>query len=400
MGPPTMTEPANNHPNPPSQNWLFKWWNSLNALTRLLVLVLGAPLMVLNARALSSIFGYFESLFVISLIASVIAFLLNYPVAWLEKQGAKRFVAASFVFLTALIIFTALGVTLIPLALSQAQQLVARLPDWLDSGQKQLVLLDQKAEILGWPVNFDGLIPQINSRLAAELQNLAGSTLNLALSLTVFTVVRLLDVLLTIILTFYLLLHTDDVWQSIIGWLPERFQKPFSDTLRRSFQNYFLGQLVSATCMALGLISGFLLLKVPFGLLFGLTVGVMALIPFGGSVGIVLVTFLVALRDIGMALQLLAVALVIQQIVENGIAPRVLGSVTGLNPFWVLISLLTGARIGGLLGVIVAVPSAVMIKEALGAIRSMKPLVPISDSPQESMYFKNQDEVHPLPPRS
>jgi predicted PurR-regulated permease PerM len=276
---------------------------------------------------------------------------------------------------------------------------VARLPDWLDSGQKQLVLLDQKAEILGWPVNFDGLIPQINSRLAAELQNLAGSTLNLALSLTVFTVVRLLDVLLTIILTFYLLLHTDDVWQSIIGWLPERFQKPFSDTLRRSFQNYFLGQLVSATCMALGLISGFLLLKVPFGLLFGLTVGVMALIPFGGSVGIVLITFLVALRDIGMALQLLAVALVIQQIVENGIAPRVLGSVTGLNPFWVLISLLTGARIGGLLGVIVAVPSAVMIKEALGAIRSMKPLVPVPDPNQDPLYFKNQEEVRPLPPR-
>jgi predicted PurR-regulated permease PerM len=125
--------------------------------------------------------------------------------------------------------------------------------------------------------------------------------------------------------------------------------------------------------MALGLVSGFLLLKVPFGLLFGLTVGLMALIPFGGSVGITLVTFLVALRDIGLALQLLAVALVIQQIVENGIAPRVLGSVTGLNPFWVLISLLTGARVGGLLGVIVAVPSAVMIKEALNAVRSLSP---------------------------
>jgi len=69
----------------------------------------------------------------------------------------------------------------------------------------------------------------------------------------------------------------------------------------------------------------------------------------------------------------LAVALVIQQIVENGIAPRVLGSVTGLNPFWVLISLLTGARVGGLLGVIVAVPSAVMIKEALNAVRSLSP---------------------------
>jgi predicted PurR-regulated permease PerM len=356
---------------------------------------------VLNARALSSIFGYFESLFVISLIASVIAFLLNYPVTWLEKNGAKRFIAATVVFLTALIIFTALAVILVPLALSQAQQLVARLPDWLDSGQKQLVLLDQQAEILGWPVNFDGLIPQINSRLASELQNLAGSTLNLALSLTVFTVVRLLDILLTIILTFYLLLHTDDVWQSIIGWLPTRFQKPFSDTLRGSFQNYFLGQLVSATCMALGLISGFLFLKVPFGLLFGLTVGVMALIPFGGSAGIALVTILVALRDITMALQLLAVALVIQQIVENGIAPRVLGSVTGLNPFWVLISLLTGARIGGLLGVIVAVPSAVMIKEVLGAIRSMKPLVPPEEPRSEDpLYFQAKEEVQSVPPQT
>jgi predicted PurR-regulated permease PerM len=297
----------------------------------------------------------------------------------------------------ALIVFTALGVTLVPLAFSQAQQLVARLPDWLDSGQRQLVLLDQQVEVLGWPINLDGLITQINSRLASELQNLAGSTLNLALNLTVFTVVRLLDVLLTIILTFYLLLHTEDVWQSIIGWLPERFQKPFSDTLRRSFQNYFLGQLVSATCMALGLISGFLILKVPFGLLFGLTVGVMALIPFGGSVGIALVTFLVALRDIGMALQLLAIALVIQQIVENGIAPRVLGSVTGLNPFWVLISLLTGARIGGLLGVIVAVPSAVMIKEVLSAIRSMEPAPAIGESLEaDALYFSQPDEPHPV----
>jgi predicted PurR-regulated permease PerM len=123
--------------------------------------------------------------------------------------------------------------------------------------------------------------------------------------------------------------------------------------------------------MAVGLVLGFVALKVPFGLLFGLTVGLMALIPFGGSVGITLVTFLVALRDVGQALQLLAVALIIQQIVENGIAPRVLGSVTGLNPFWVLISLLTGARIGGLLGVVVAVPMAVMIKEAIAAVRSL-----------------------------
>jgi predicted PurR-regulated permease PerM len=60
---------------------------------------------------------------------------------------------------------------------------------------------------------------------------------------------------------------------------------------------------------------------------------------------------------------------IVQQILENLIAPRILGSFTGLNPVWILISVLTGARVGGLLGVIVAVPTAVIIKTALTALR-------------------------------
>ncbi len=363
---------VNSSSSSPKRNWLVNWWDLLTPLSRLLVVILAAPLTVLNARAFSAIFGYFQSLFVILLVASVFAFLLNYPVGWLENKGMRRSHAAIVVFLLTLLIVLALGVTLLPLAFTQAQQLVARLPEWLDSGQRQLMLLDERVDVWGLPMSFDGLITQINSRLGEELQSIAGKTLNLALNLTVFTVVRSIDVLLTVILTFYLLLHSQDIWSSLVEWLPTRIQKPFSDTLRLSFQNYFLGQVIAATCMALGLTTGFLVLKIPFGLLFGLTVGLMALVPFGGSVGIALVTLLVALRDIGLAAEMLAFALIIQQVVENGIAPRVLGSVTGLNPFWILISLLTGARVGGLLGVVVAVPTAVMIKEALGTIRSLQ----------------------------
>ncbi|HBB32582.1 MAG TPA: AI-2E family transporter, partial [Cyanobacteria bacterium UBA9273] len=284
-----------------------------------------------------------------------------------------REIAASFVFLVALLLVLALGVTLLPLVIAQAQQLVARLPEWFDSGRRQLVMLDNKIEDMGWPMSLDALIAQINDRLKDQLQAIASTTVNLTLNLAVFTVTKLLDVLLTVISTFYLLQHGQEVWRSIIEWLPAPIQKPFSNTLRLSFQNYFIGQLILATCMASGLISLFvLLLKVPFGLLFGLTIGAMALVPFGGSVGIGLVTLLVALQDIGLALQVLAVALILQQIVENLVAPRVLGSVTGLNPFWVFIAILTGARVGGLLGVVVAVPTAVVIKEALVVARQVK----------------------------
>jgi predicted PurR-regulated permease PerM len=351
---------------------LVNWWESLTPISRLLAITLAAPVSVLNAWAFSEIFGYFQSLFIILLVAALLAFLLNYPAGWLEQKGLKRGQAAILVFLVAILILSALGVTLVPLAFAQAQQLVARLPEWIDSGQRQLVMLNDRVDTVGLPISLDGLIEQINTRLKGELQRIAGQALNLTLSLTVFTVVRLLDVLLTVVLTFYLLQHSRDIWNSLIDWLPTRLQQPFSLTLRLSFQNYFIGQIIIATCMALGLTSAFLLLKVPFGLLFGLTIGLMALVPFGGSVGIAIVTLLVALQNIGLAFQVLAVALIVQQIVENLIAPRVLGSITGLNPFWVFVSILTGVRVGGLLGVVVAVPTAVVIKEALVAIRSIR----------------------------
>ncbi len=351
---------------------LVTWWETFNPPFKLLLITLTAPLLVLNVWAFSTIFSYFQSLLVTVLVASLLSFFLNYPVNWLEKQGLKRGQAAILVFLLSLFVLLVIGVTVLPLVLNQAQQLFVRLPEWFDSGKNQLLILDDRLVNLGLPVSLDGLIGQINDRFKIQLQNLTGRAINLTLGVAVFTAAKIFYLSLTVILIFYLLQHGREVWQSLVAWLPSRLQVPFSQTLRRSFQNYFIGQLIIATCMAAALMSIFILLKVPFGLLFGVTIGMMALVPFGGSVGIGLVTFLVALRDIKIALQVLAASVVVQQLLENGIAPRVLGSVTGLNPFWVFIAILAGARIGGLLGIVVAVPTAVVIKEALMAARTVQ----------------------------
>ncbi len=354
---------------------LLGWWQAMTPLVRFLVIALLAPLLVLNAWAISSIFAYFHSLIGILVGASLVAFLLNYPVSWMERQGAKREQVAVLVFLLALSILLALGVTLVPLALTQAQQLVVRLPEWIDSGRRQLMVLNELAENQGFPLNLDALADQINYRLKGELQAIAGQVLNLA----VVTLTSLLDFVLTMVLTFFLLQHADELWLSLVKWLPAQVRQPFSQTLRLSFQNYFIGQLIYATCMAAALIPTFLSLKVPFGLLFGLTIGFMALVPYGGTVGIVLTTLLVALQDVWLGLRVLIAGEIVLQILENLVAPRILASFTGLNPVWVLISLLAGTQLGGLLGVVVAVPIAVVIKVALEAVRS--PDVSEAESP-------------------
>lgn len=347
----------------------MRWWRNLSPISRTLLILLAAPLLVLNGWAIALIFAYFREILVAVLVASLLAFLLGYPAVWLNRLGLKLGLASLLVLLATIFVFTTLGITIVPLVIEQAQQLVTKLPEWFDSGKNQLLTLDGRFENWGLPFNLDGIISQINDRLKTQFEAIAGEALNLTLGVAVFTANKLLDVILTIVLTFYLLQHGNGVWGSLISWLPQRIQAPFSETLRLSFRNYFLGQFTVATCMGTALTIIFLFLQVPFGLLFGITIGLAALLPFGGTVGIIVVTLLVGLRDIGIAVKVLIASAIVQQLIENGLAPRVLGSFTGLNPFWVFIAILSGARVGGLLGVIVAVPVAVVIKEALEAIR-------------------------------
>ncbi|MEB3337368.1 MAG: AI-2E family transporter [Leptolyngbyaceae bacterium] len=371
---------------------LLTWWQGFSPFSRLMAIALAIPLLVLNAWAFASIFNYFHSLIAILAGASLLAFVLNYPVHWMEQQGAKRSQVSILVFLLALSVLLGLGITLIPIALTQAQQLVARLPEWIESGRRQLIFLNDQAESMGLPINLDALVIQINDRVKGQLQEIAGQALNLA----VITVTSLLDFLLTMVLTFYLLQHGDRLWISLIDWLPASIRQPFSQTLRLSFQNFFIGQIIVATCMASALIPAFLWLKVPFGLLFGLTIGIMALVPYGGTVGISLVTLLVALQNVWLGLQVLGAAVLVQQILENLVAPRILGSITGLNPVWVLVSVLTGARVGGLLGVIVAVPIAMVTKAALIALRSPDRVHPDEEN-TEASHAVSHPIIEPAP---
>jgi predicted PurR-regulated permease PerM len=348
----------------------FQWWTKLSVPSRLLMVGLSAPILVLNFWAMSTFAKFFGALLGVVVVASLLAFLLNYPVSWCVRHGLKRDPASIIIFLLTLSVLLGLGITLFPLAYDQALQLIARLPEWIESGRQQLLVLSQEAEDRGIPLNLDVITAQAIDRLQGQIQSLTKGIVNLALGTVSSVFDTLIAILVTVILTFYLLQHGDELWQSLIEWLPESKQEPVSQTLKLSFQNYFIGQLILGICMASALIPTFLFLKVPFGLLFGLTIGTMALVPFGGTVGIISVTFLVALQNIWLGLKVLIAAAIVQQILENLVAPRVLGSFTGLNPVWVFMSVLIGAKTAGLIGVVIAVPTAVVIKTSLMSVRS------------------------------
>ncbi len=330
----------------------------LNRLPRWMVWGLALPIVALNGWVALQIFSYFRSQLTIFLAATLLSFVLNYPVELLSRFRLKRAIAIVIVLFGALSIFGVLGVLLVPPLVEQLNELIGRLPSWLDSGTSQLAALQNWAVSLNLPIDLTRLSVQLQGKVTAQLQSISAGVI----SLLPDAIGGVIDIGLTVVLTFYLLLHGDRLWDGIYQWLPEGWNEHARPLIKRNFQNYFLGQITVALLMGTAMTIAFVAIQVPFGLLFGIAVGVMAIFPFGPSLSITIISFLTALKSIWLGVRVVTVAAIIDQVVENAIAPQLIGGFVGLNPVWILVSLLVGTKIAGVLGLIVAVPVASSIK--------------------------------------
>ncbi|MEL6578211.1 MAG: AI-2E family transporter [Cyanobacteria bacterium J06621_12] len=330
----------------------------ISKLPKWLTIGLVVPLLVLNGWLIILAFEYFESLITIFVTATLLSFILDYPVRFIAERNISRAIAILIVLLIGILLLAIIGVTIIPILLDQLNALLERLPSYVASGSEQAKVFEAWADERNLPVSISSLVANSLSQISSQLQDLSGQILG-----SFFSVVgSLLDLLLTIVLTFYMLLHGSELWEGIFQLFPDNPRIDVRDSLKRTFNNYFIGQITVASVMGVSITIAFLIIQIPFALLFGLVVGLMALFPFGAALSISLVSFIMALKSFWLGLKVLAIAFVIEQIVESVIAPRLLGEFTGLNPVLVLVSLLVGAQLGGFLGLILAVPIASFIK--------------------------------------
>lgn len=346
---------------------------SASSWQRLIIYGLSGPVIALNLWLLSLAYHSFEHLFTVLTVAAILAFLLNYPVRFFERSGITRPQAVILVLLVSLMLLILVGLTLVPLVIDQINQLLLGIPVWLANIQERLGQIDNWARARRLPLALSGFSSRINANIETQLQALAGQLASLAVGLALGTLSGLFETVLVIVLAFYMLLYGDRVWQELINLLPPQIGLPLSASLRLNFHNFFLTQLLLGLFMFGTLTPIFLVLRVPFALLSALLIGAAELIPFiGATLGISTVTLLVLFQNWWLAVQVALAAVFMQQIKDNVLAPRLMGSFTGLNPIWIFIALLMGAEIAGFLGAIVAVPIAGTIKSTIDALRHLK----------------------------
>jgi predicted PurR-regulated permease PerM len=190
-----------------------------------------------------------------------------------------------------------------------------------------------------------------------------------------------------------MLIDGERVWRGLTNIFSPKIRDGLTQSLQRNLQRFVSGQLLLGLFMAISLTIAFFALRVPFFLLFAVFIGLMEVIPFvGATLGIATVVIVVAFIDWWMALEVLGVAVAVQQVKDNLVAPRIMGNLTGLSPVIIFVSLLVGAKVGGLLGVILAIPLTGVGKSLAEIV--LDPTLP----PQTGAFFHNPLDKNSLKP--
>ncbi len=322
------------------------------------------PILCLNGVLLAFLLDYLQPFISFLIIASIIAFLLELLIKLLVNKGVERALAITIVLLLALIISTIITFILVPILIQQLDELLINLPKWIEQANEYI---SSKTPLFKrFSINIDSIIQQITGQISEIIKTIGSQTISILFT----TVNSIFSVLLILILTVFLLIGGDKFWEGIFGWLPKPWNNKVPDYFTQTFKDYFFSRLilVGFASIARGIV--FVILGVPSAILFAFGIGIASLIPFIGGLFTLLGTLLLIFKSGQLALLFFISSTIIDQITDNVIAPRFMGELIGLNPIWLIISLFIGAKLGGLLGIFLAVPLASVIKKIADDLRS------------------------------
>ena len=329
------------------------------------------PLVGLNAFVLKRVLVQFAPFPGLFLTAALIAFLLDLPCRWLMARGFARTSSITLVMLVTVGLLALASVAIVPLLIEQLSQLISASPALLAAAEQLINQSQNWAVSHDLPANFADLSSDLVSRISLVATQLSQRLLGL-LGATVGITINLVIVL---VLAVFLLLGADPITAGLAQWLPEQWRDRVTGTLERTFRGYFAGQVVLALILSAGQLLVFTLLEIPYGVLFAVLIGFTTLIPYASAISIIFVSAVLGVQDPRTGLELLAAAILVGQLVDQVIQPRLMGSIVGLQPAWLLISLPIGSRVGAifgfgdLLGLLLAVPVASCIKSLADAAR-------------------------------
>jgi predicted PurR-regulated permease PerM len=336
--------------------WHFGFWALILAATILLIWLLSGILLPFAAGI-------------------ALGYLLDPVADRLQRVGFSRLGAALLMLVGFALIFALVVVLLVPVLTHQLTALIGALPGYIAKLPQFASDLSSRAtegygaQILDWLGLSGGFSPAdvqktVGDFVGQGLQWLGAFARSLVSGGT--ALLGLLSLLVVMpVVAFYMLLDWDRMIATLDTLIPPRNRTDVHAIARdidRALAGFVRGQ--SLVCLFLGLWYGIglSLIHLNFGLLIGLSAGVLSFIPYVGSLTALILSAIVAIvqgwPEWKLLLLTLAIVLTGQFLEGNILSPKLVGSSVGLHPVWVIFALLAFGALFGFTGLIMAVPVA------------------------------------------
>lgn len=330
------------------------WWRKKSNLRKAIIFIL----------AVISIYGLFlvRDVIISFLLALTIFYLFNPVIDRLENKGTKRTWSIILVYLAILIIVLAAGLYGIPRMIKQLNSLLEEVPVYALNVELISDNIQSRYSSIGLPNEIKDIVD-------SRIQWLEDKVLELV-NRVIFSIIAVFEhifsFLLAPVIAFYMLRDFGRFKEDIFTMAPRKWQNDLVILLgdiNQVLNSYVRGYLLVSVIVALLTSFGMFIIGMDFPLVLGLFAGLTELIPyFGPFIGALPAVLLALLKSKWLALKVVAVFLVVQQLEGNVFSPKILGDQVGLHPIAVIVALLVAGELFGLPGMLLAVPITAILK--------------------------------------
>lgn len=307
---------------------------------------------------------------------AALAFVANVPMRAIEgylnkieKLSFRRLIA---LVLTAIVILLVLSIVfwlLIPQVVQTVQTLIPKLQTFFLNIEQDITnFLQQNPEAMDWitsntdleSIDWAGLVQNTITMAGNSVSAILGSAFSAIGSVTS----TIMDLVIAIVFALYCLFQKETLARQgkklLYAFLPESACDYIVRIMRLSnvtFSSFLSGQCVEVFILGCMFAVTMAILRMPYIPLVSVLVAVTAFIPIVGAwIGCVLGAFLMLVNDPMQAVWFVAMFLVLQQIENNLIYPRVVGTSIGLSGMWVLVAVTVGGELMGVAGMFLMIP--------------------------------------------
>ncbi len=304
------------------------------------------------------------NLFIPFILSVTLYFLLNPIVNFIERAGYKRFVGSLLATGIFFVPFSIISYSVIAITIQDLSSLETNLPQLASNAQEWFIGLEERVtseiaflqdiNITEYALGFLGSLSAVFLKLSPNI-----------ISNTLWSLV------LTPILTFFLLNDALSIRNAILNLAPNRFFEPsyeIAHLIEDKIGSYVIAKIAEAVIVGLFTLLGLTFFGFPYSALLALLAGITNIIPyFGPIVGfapILMIPFFDPAYS-SLVYPAIFISLSINIIDFAFLFPFLVSRIIDLHPLFVLISVLIGSHLGGPLGILVAIPIAAIIKIVL-----------------------------------